>query len=75
LFELPLFVASTVLLDSSKLVIIARHEPSPDRNRVEVIGVDLPAFLLSKNDCPDPVRAPQHSAEALLGGFLKAAKQ
>ena len=26
---------------------------------------------MSKNDCPDPVRAPQHSAEALLGRFLK----
>jgi hypothetical protein len=27
--------------------------------------VDLPAFLLSKNVCPDPVRAPQQSAETL----------
>src|ERR1035438_6721033 len=35
----------------------------PDRNQAEIIGVDLPAFLLSKSVCPDPVRAPQHSAE------------
>jgi hypothetical protein len=45
------------------------HGISPDRNRVEIIGVDLPAFLLSKNGCPDPVRAPQHSAEALFDCF------
>jgi hypothetical protein len=38
----------------------------PDRNRAEIIGVDLPAFLLSKSVCPDPVRAPQHSAEAII---------
>src|ERR1700733_5103511 len=36
----------------------------PDRNQDEIIGVDLPAFLLSKSVCPDPVRAPQHSAAA-----------
>jgi hypothetical protein len=35
----------------------------PDRNQAEIIGVDLPAFLLSKSVCSDPVRAPQHSAE------------
>jgi len=39
----------------------------PDRNQAEIIGVDLPAFLLSKSVCPDPVRALQHSAEALRG--------
>jgi hypothetical protein len=61
LFELPLF--STVLLNSSKLVINPHHGIPPDRNQVGIIGVDLPAFLLSKSMCPDPVRAPQHSAE------------
>jgi hypothetical protein len=43
---------------------------------VEIIGVELPAFLLSKNDGPDPVRAPQHSAEALFDYFFaEVAKQ
>jgi hypothetical protein len=65
LFELPLF--STVLLNSSKLVINPHHGVPADRNPVGIVGVDLPAFLLSKSVCPDPVRAPQHSAAASPG--------
>jgi hypothetical protein len=64
LFELPLF--STVLLNSSKLVINPHHGIPSDRNQVGIIGVDLPAFLLSKSVCPDPVRAPQHSAAGIV---------
>ena len=32
--------------------------PSRNRNPCQVIGVDLPAFLLSKNIDPEPVRVP-----------------
>jgi hypothetical protein len=40
-----------------------------DLDRLRIIGVNLPAFLLSKNVCPDPVRAPRHYAEAVLQIF------
>jgi hypothetical protein len=65
---------STVLLNSSKLVINPHHDVSADRNQPEIFGVDLPAFLLSKSVCPDPVRALQHSAEALLPWWLSASR-
>src|SRR5271163_1744278 len=57
-FELAAF-SSTVLLDSrAKLVNNPHHTPSRDRNPGQVIGVDLPAFLLSKSSDPDLVRVP-----------------
>ena len=55
---------STVLLDSSKICNRPHPGIPPDRNLIEIIGVNLPALLLSKNRYPDPVRA-QHSAEIL----------
>src|SRR5258708_36433380 len=53
---------STVLLNSSRTCNCPHHGVPPDRNPDEIIGVDLPAFLLSKSVYPDPVR-PQLSAE------------
>jgi hypothetical protein len=43
---------------SSKLVNNPHHCPSRNRNPCQVIGVDLPAFLLSKSIDPEPVRVP-----------------
>jgi hypothetical protein len=57
LFELPLFVTFHSFARLEQTCNNPHHGISPDRNRVEIIGVDLPAFLLSKNLCPDPVRA------------------
>jgi len=48
---------STVLLNSSRTCNRPHHGFPPDRNPVGIIGVDLPALLLSKSVYPDPVRA------------------
>jgi len=53
---------STVLLNSSRTCNRPHHGIPPDRNLVGIIGVDLPALLLSKSVYPDP-SGPQHSAE------------
>ena len=41
----------------AELVINPHHGIPPDRNQAGIIGVDLPAFLLSKSSYPEPVRA------------------
>jgi hypothetical protein len=66
------------LLNSSKLVINPHHGIPPDRNPDEIIGVDLPAFLLSKSDIPDPVRVadiPSASFLILLARWMALATQ
>jgi hypothetical protein len=40
---------STVLLNSSRTCNYPHHDVGLDRNRATIFGVDLPAFLLSKN--------------------------
>ena len=40
---------STALLNSSRTCNNPHHGVMPDRNQVTIVGVDLPAFLLSKN--------------------------
>jgi hypothetical protein len=40
---------STALLNSSRTCNNPHHGVAPDRNQVTIVGVDLPAFLLSKN--------------------------
>jgi hypothetical protein len=41
------------------LYVIHTINPPGDRNLVEVIGVNLPALLLSKNVSPNPIRGPE----------------
>jgi len=48
---------STALLDFSKTCNRSHHGIPPDRNLDRIIGVNLPALLLSKSVYPDPVRA------------------
>src|SRR5215471_8806303 len=40
----------------AELVIVHTMTSAADLDRPRIIGVNLPAFLLSKNVCPDPVR-------------------
>jgi hypothetical protein len=49
--------SSTVLLDSSRTCNRPHHGIPPDRNQAGIIGVNLPAFLLSKSSYLDPVKA------------------
>jgi hypothetical protein len=52
---------STVMLDilEQNLYVIHTINPPGDRNLSRVIGVNLPALLLSKNVSPDPIRGPE----------------
>ena len=61
--------SSTDLLNSSKLVSNPHHGIWTDRNRFQIIGVDLPAFLLSKSVIPDPVRVPSIPLEDFASCF------
>ena len=64
---------STALLNSSRTCNNPHHGVAPDRNQVTIVGVDLPAFLLSKNFSFRVHRNAPAVAETCLVGLTRSA--
>src|SRR5205807_3105986 len=64
---------STALLNSSRTCNNPHHGVAPDRNQVTIVGVDLPAFLLSKNFSFRVHRNASAVAETCLVGLTRSA--